>query len=111
MDGLVWLFVILVPGAAAVTLWITRREQGLSAQLRQARTELNELSAMLDVWLWHSDSEHRLVFVRPPRGNAPPEGPARPEIFRACIRSSPLFRISENAEHGRRISREICAPL
>ena len=76
MDGLVWLLVILVPGAAAVTLWLMRREQQLSAQLRQARTELNDLSGMLDVWLWHSDSEHRLVFLRPPQGIAPIDGPA-----------------------------------
>ena len=86
MDGLVWFLVILVPGAAAVTLWITRREQKLSAQLRQARTELNDLSGMLDVWLWHSDSEHHLVFLRPPQGTAPsdaPAGIARPALWEA----------------------------
>ena len=70
MDGLVWLLVVLVPGAAVAALWITRREQHLNAQLRQARTELHDLSDMLDVWQWHSDREHRLVSLRPPHGEA-----------------------------------------
>ena len=86
MDGLVWLLVILVPGAAAVTLWITRREQRLSAQLRQARAELNDLSGMLDVWLWQSDSEHHLVFLLPPQGLASADVPAgtnRPALWEA----------------------------
>jgi signal transduction histidine kinase len=83
MDGFVWLLVILVPGAAAVTLWIARREQGLSAQLRQARAELNDLSGMLDVWLWHSDSEHRLVFLRPPQGMGPILGSPRHVLWDA----------------------------
>jgi signal transduction histidine kinase len=71
MDGLVWLLVILVPIAAAATLWITRRERRLSAALRQARTELHDLADMLDVWQWRSDADHRLVLLRPPRSAAP----------------------------------------
>jgi signal transduction histidine kinase len=68
MDGLAWWLLLLVPGAAGVTLWITRREQRLAAEMRQARGELQALADTLDVWQWRTDAEHRLVRLRPPPG-------------------------------------------
>jgi signal transduction histidine kinase len=84
MNGLAWLWVFLVPTAAGASLWITRREQRLKAALRQARTELHDLGDMLDVWQWRSDSEHRLVLLRPPRG-------APPGDWRVAAAHSPLW--------------------
>jgi signal transduction histidine kinase len=78
MDGLVWWLLLLVPGAAALTLWITRREQHLATALRQARDELHDLADMLDVWQWRSDAEHRLVLLRPPHGAAAADWSAAP---------------------------------
>ncbi len=84
MDGPVWLLVFLVPMAAAATLWTLRREQRLNAALRQARTELHDLTDMLDVWQWRSDAAHQLVLLRPPRGAAPAD-------WRSAATPSPLW--------------------
>jgi signal transduction histidine kinase len=68
MNGLAWWLIVLVPAAAWATLWITRREQRLAAELHRARNELQALADTLDVWQWRSDAEHRLVRLRPPQG-------------------------------------------
>jgi signal transduction histidine kinase len=71
MDGFVWLWVVLVPCAAAAALWFAQRDRRQLAELRQARADLHNLADMLDVWQWRSDADHRLVWLRPPHGAAP----------------------------------------
>jgi hypothetical protein len=78
MDGLVWWWVFLAPMVAAATLWIAWREHRLTAALRQARSELQSLSDVLDVWQWRSDTAHHLVLLRPPHGAAPGDWLATP---------------------------------
>ena len=53
---------------AAVAFRAIRTQSRLAAQLRDARARSNCLEPLLDVWLWHSDAQHRVVSVRPPHG-------------------------------------------
>ncbi len=57
--------VALVFGAA-LAFRVARTHAGLTAQLRESRARAACLEPLLDVWLWHSDAQHRVVSVRPP---------------------------------------------
>jgi signal transduction histidine kinase len=46
-------------------LWVRQR---LQPQLRESRIQHQLLGQLLDVWLWQSDAEHRLVRLQPPQG-------------------------------------------
>lgn len=54
--------------AAAVAFRAIRTKSRLAAQLREARERATCVEPLLDVWLWHSDAQHRIVSVRPPHG-------------------------------------------
>lgn len=54
-----------VAGIAAGRLWQRERTQ---AALREARQSPQLLAQMLDVWLWQTDAQHRLVRLQPPQG-------------------------------------------
>ena len=56
---------------ALLALRIVRGQQRLTDELRAARSESQTIEQLLDVWIWRSDREHRLVSVRPPL-TAPP---------------------------------------
>ena len=63
-----------LPGLAVSALlaglagWLLMRVQRSAAQTRIARTHLQALSDVLDVWQWETDAAHRLVSLRPPSG-------------------------------------------
>jgi signal transduction histidine kinase len=52
-------------GAFAGALWSRQRQR---ARLRDARQQHLLLGQLLDVWLWQTDAEHRLVRLQPPQG-------------------------------------------
>ena len=62
------------PGLAVSTLlaglagWLLMRMQSSSTHTQRARTHLQALSDVLDVWQWQTDAGHRLVSRRPPSG-------------------------------------------
>ena len=64
----------LALAAAAVVIgallaWrLMRSRQQLAEALREARARSDCLEPLLDVWLWQTDAEHRLVSTRPPHG-------------------------------------------
>jgi signal transduction histidine kinase len=47
-----------------------RRSRQLREELRATRARSQAIEQLLDVWLWHSDAQHRLVAARPPQGAA-----------------------------------------
>ena len=63
-----------LPGLAISALlaglagWLLLRMQGSSGRTQYARTHLQALSDVLDVWQWQTDAGHRLVSARPPSG-------------------------------------------
>ena len=63
------LLALLVVLVASVT-WLAWRERLGAERLRQANAQLHKLGNLLDVWLWRSDAEHRIVRLRPPAGAA-----------------------------------------
>ena len=62
----------LALGALAIALlaagWALLGRRRADLQLREARTHLQSLGDLLDVWQWQTDAEHRLVALRPPAG-------------------------------------------
>ena len=62
----------LVAAALAVALLLllrmARTRRALAEDLRSARARAQAIEQLLDVWVWHSDAEHRLVALRPPKG-------------------------------------------
>ncbi|MEP7102519.1 MAG: ATP-binding protein [Burkholderiales bacterium] len=60
-----------------------RTERELTAQLREARARSASLEPLLEVWLWQSDAQHRLVSIRPPHGAAAGE-------WSGALQSAPL---------------------
>ncbi len=63
--GALALLATAVAGIAAGALW--QRERGRAA-LREARQPRQLLAQMLEVWLWQTDAQHRLVRLQPPQG-------------------------------------------
>jgi len=61
-------------GAAALALLAAvawrgwRAQRKLTHELREARARSASIEPLLDVWLWQSDAQHRIVAVRPPHG-------------------------------------------
>jgi signal transduction histidine kinase len=51
---------------ALLALRAMRSQQRLTDELRAARSEVQTIEQLLDVWIWRSDREHRLVSIRPP---------------------------------------------
>jgi signal transduction histidine kinase len=64
---------------AALFAWMLLRIRRHTEQARQARTQLQALGDVLDVWQWHTDAEHRLVLTRPPFGAPAKEWAALPK--------------------------------
>jgi signal transduction histidine kinase len=59
--------IALVVGATALFRSARVRER-LTEDLRESRARAQSLDPLLDVWLWQSDREHRIVSLRPPHG-------------------------------------------
>jgi signal transduction histidine kinase len=57
----------LVLGVALALRW-SRAQRDLTEALRTQRERARCVEAVLDVWLWRSDSEHRVVSLIPPAG-------------------------------------------
>ena len=68
------LLLVIALGAGALLLlsvvaWrAARAQRALTRELREARARSSCLEPLLDVWLWQSDAQHRIVAVRPPHG-------------------------------------------
>lgn len=75
--------------AAAVAFRAIRTKSRLAAQLREARTRSTCLEPLLDVWLWHSDAQHRVVSVRPPHGAPAGDWSAAPAALSLWERFTP----------------------
>ena len=65
---MVALAVVALVTGAALALRGARVLIRLTAELRQARARSGCLEPLLDVWLWQSDTQHRVVAIRPPHG-------------------------------------------
>ena len=53
---------------ALFTLRSARTRRELAEELRVTRSRAQAIEQLLDVWVWHSDAEHRLIAIRPPHG-------------------------------------------
>ncbi len=53
---------------AALALRAANEQRRLVEALREARTRLQSVDELLDVWQWQTDAQHRLVQLRPPHG-------------------------------------------
>ena len=77
--GALMLFALLLATWSAVRQ--SRLRRSLQAQLVETLAHVDGIESMLDVWLWQTDREHRLVSMLAPAGSAavgwPPVG--RPE--------------------------------
>ena len=67
------MLVAIVIGTVALLLAVfawqaASTKRVLTRQLREARARSSCLEPLLDVWLWQSDAQHRIVAVRPPHG-------------------------------------------
>jgi len=69
---------LVLLGAAALALRHAGAMQRMAGELREARERLRCIDELLDVWQWQTDSQHRLVQWRPPRGAAPADWAAAP---------------------------------
>ena len=85
------LLVLLIGVAAAV--WVGRQQRRMSSELRDARGRLHCFNELLDVWQWQSDSEHRLVQLRPPCG-------ASSATWSGTSTGAPLWQHFQTAEEA-----------
>ena len=60
---------------AGVVGWFLMRMQDGAGDARQARSHLQALGEVLDVWQWQTDGQHRVVDARPPAGETGDDGP------------------------------------
>jgi signal transduction histidine kinase len=51
---------------AVLALRAARKRREIGEELRASRARAQALEQLLDVWVWHTDSAHRLIAVRPP---------------------------------------------
>ncbi len=68
-----WTMLLLaagVIGAATTHIRDLRGQRTLGDALIDARSRLQCLEELLDVWQWQTDKDHRLVYMRPPHGAA-----------------------------------------
>jgi signal transduction histidine kinase len=68
-----WALTLAIAALALVIgAWLAfraaRTQRGLAAELRDARARSQCLEPLLDLWVWESDREHRIVSMRPPPG-------------------------------------------
>ena len=63
--GLVWVVLL------ATVLRRSERLRAEAAELQQRQARSAALARLLDVWQWHTDASHRLLSIKPPRGEAP----------------------------------------
>jgi signal transduction histidine kinase len=62
------LSVLTLGVCVALILRAGRGQHRLAEELRAARLRAQCVDQLLDVWQWQSDSEHRIVSMRPPHG-------------------------------------------
>lgn len=82
-----------------------QRQQTLGDALRDARSRLQCVEELLDVWQWQTDRDHRLVYLRPPHG-------AESADWAVSTQHMPLwqyFRITDEKALRARLAR--AAPL
>ncbi len=53
---------------AGLAWWVAQRHTRQVEALRRARQDLAQLEALLDVWQWRTDADHRLTLLRAPAG-------------------------------------------
>jgi signal transduction histidine kinase len=61
-----WLALAVVLAVAAGLAGVTLARNRWAEAIREARVDRQALSALLDVWQWHSDADHRLMRLVPP---------------------------------------------
>ncbi len=91
-----------IAGVAAGAVWQRERAQ---AALREARQPPQLLARMLDVWLWQTDAQHRLVRLQPPQG-----APAASWV-EAAIGTEPLWERFDDDAGTLRSRLQAQAPL
>ena len=62
------LALVALIGGGLLALRLARSRRQVAEELRGARAREQAVAQLLDVWVWHSDAEHRLVMLRPPQG-------------------------------------------
>ena len=60
----------VLAAGATLALRRTATQHRMADELRDARERLRCIDELLDVWQWQTDSQHRVVQLRPPRGAA-----------------------------------------
>jgi signal transduction histidine kinase len=75
LGGLV-LAALLAGGAGWFVIGLQRR----AVEGRHARTQLQALCDLLDVWQWRTDSQHRVIALRPPAGAPAVDWAAAPPV-------------------------------
>jgi signal transduction histidine kinase len=66
--------IVLGLGLVVLVVTVLRRSEQLraeAAELQQRQARSAALARLLDVWQWHTDASHRLLSIKPPRGEAP----------------------------------------
>ena len=66
--------IVLGLGLVVLVATVLRRSERLraeAAELQQRQARSAALARLLDVWQWHTDANHRLLSIKPPRGEAP----------------------------------------
>ncbi|MFT3956583.1 MAG: ATP-binding protein [Piscinibacter sp.] len=56
---------------AGLAWWAAQHHARQAEALRRTRQDLVQLEALLDVWQWRSDADHRLSLLRAPAGSEP----------------------------------------
>jgi signal transduction histidine kinase len=59
---------IALAAGAMLALRAANARRDVAEELRALRARDHAIEQVLDVWLWHSDTTHRLVALRPPQG-------------------------------------------
>jgi signal transduction histidine kinase len=73
------LALLALVAAATAVVWALRgqqRQRALERELQTVRAREHAITHHLDVWLWRTDSQHRLTQLRPPVAAADQEAPA-----------------------------------
>ena len=65
--------------------WAARRHARQAEALRRAGEALRQLEALLDVWQWRTDADHRLSLLRAPAGAEPGAVPATGMPLWECL--------------------------
>ena len=88
---------------AVLALRAARQHRAVAEELRATRARGQALEQLLDVWVWHSDTGHRLIAVRPPASASAPDWSAAQtpgslsEVFRPDDAAALQSRLARGA--------------